>query len=189
MQERVGSTLVVSGDGRFYNAVAIQTICRMAAANGFRRVWVGVDGLLSTPAASAVIREREGGVAIGGIILTASHNPGGATGDFGVKFNAANGGPALEAFTNSVYDRTQTLTSYRICQTLPEVDLDTPPVRHQFFAKGSSVPFFEIEIINATDDWMALIRRVFDLPAIKRLLDREVQPPSHRLHVFVSFIP
>ena len=133
-QELRGSTLVVSGDGRYHNSAAIQTICRMAAASGVARVWVGVNGLLSTPAASAVIRERDGGAACGGIILTASHNPGGPTEDFGVKYNVANGGPALESFTNAVYERTKEISSYRIFNELPDIDLSAP-ARHLFVAE------------------------------------------------------
>ena len=92
-----GQTLVLGGDGRYFNDRAIQTIVRMAAANGFGRVLVGQHGILSTPAASCVIRQR---AAFGGIILSASHNPGGPDGDFGIKFNAANGGPAPEKITD-----------------------------------------------------------------------------------------
>ena len=99
-----GQTLVVGGDGRYYNRTAIQTILRMAAANGFGRLLVGRGGLLSTPAASAVIR-RHG--AFGGIILSASHNPGGPDGDFGIKYNATNGGPAPEKLTEAIYERTR----------------------------------------------------------------------------------
>ena len=136
--ELSGSTLVVSGDGRYHNAAAIQTICRMAAANGVARVWVGVGGLLSTPAASAVIREREGGVARGGIILTASHNPGGPENDFGVKYNVQNGGPALESFTDAVYEHTTKLRQYRTVD-LPELDLSSP-ARHLFAFGGEDEP-------------------------------------------------
>src|SRR3954468_14730138 len=99
-----GQTLVVGGDGRFYNREAIQTIIKMAAANGFGRVLVGQGGLLSTPAASCVIRGRH---AFGGIILSASHNPGGPDGDFGIKYNIGNGGPAPEKVTDAIYDRTR----------------------------------------------------------------------------------
>lgn len=168
--ELKGATLVVSGDGRYHNAAAIQTICRMAAANGVARVWVGIDGLLSTPAASAVIREREGGAATGGIILTASHNPGGLDEDFGIKYNVANGGPALEAFTDAVHAQTQQLREYLICADLPDVDLSTP-ARH-IFATDDGAAFFEVEVIDSTEDWLQLIRRVFDLPKIKSLLAR-----------------
>ena len=166
-----GATLVVSGDGRYHNAEAIQTICKLAAANGVARVWVGVNGLLSTPAASAVIREREGGAASGGIVLTASHNPGGEDEDFGIKYNVANGGPALEAFTDAVFERTKSLSEYKICDGLPEIDLSTP-ARHVFAATADSDPFFEVEIIDSTADWIGLIRQVFDLPKIKSLLSR-----------------
>lgn len=168
-----GSTLVVSGDGRFHNAVAIQTICKMAAANGVARVWVGVGGLLSTPSASAVIREREGGAAKGGIVLTASHNPGGPENDFGIKYNVANGGPALEAFTDAVFQRTKSISAYRICDSLPEIDLSEPG-RHIFVDEaGGGKAFFEVEIIDPAEDWIALIRKNFDLPKIKALLARE----------------
>ena len=113
-----GGTLVVSGDGRFFNSTAIQTIIKMAAAAGVARVWCGTDGLLSTPATSAVIRTRsaEGGEApMGGFILSASHNPGGIDEDFGIKFNGSNGGPAPEKLTNLIYDFTTKLTEYQIC--------------------------------------------------------------------------
>ena len=96
-----GKTLVLGGDGRFYNRAAAQTIIHMAAANGFARVIVGQGGILSTPAASAVIRARG---ADGGLILSASHNPGGPNGDFGIKFNGANGGPAVESMTNAIFE-------------------------------------------------------------------------------------
>src|SRR3984885_5124640 len=115
-----GQTLVLGGDGRFYNDVAIQTIIRMAAANGVGRLLIGRGGLLSTPAASVVIRERK---AFGGIILSASHNPGGPDGDFGIKYNVANGGPAPERVTEAIYRRTQTIAAYRTLDTA-ELPLD-----------------------------------------------------------------
>src|SRR5580658_4266359 len=105
-----GQTLVLGGDGRFFNDHAIQTIIRMAAANGVARLLVGRGGLLSTPATSAVIRGRR---AFGGIILSASHNPGGPDGDFGIKFNGENGGPAPERVTEAIYRCSQTLAAYR----------------------------------------------------------------------------
>jgi phosphoglucomutase len=125
-EELRGATLVVSGDGRYYNSAAIQIICRMAAARGVARVWVGRDGLLSTPAASCVIRERESGVACGGIVLTASHNPGGPDYDFGIKYNVRNGGPALESLTDAIYGRTLELAEYSICAGLPDVRAPDP---------------------------------------------------------------
>ena len=102
-----GSTLVVGGDGRYYNKQAIQTIFKVAAANKIGRIWVGQNGILSTPAVSIIIREREEGIAKGGIILTASHNPGGINGDFGLKFNGSNGSSAVEEVTNEIYNLVQ----------------------------------------------------------------------------------
>src|SRR5207248_8089536 len=111
-----GKTLVIGGDGRYFNREVIQTAIRMAAANGFGRVLVGRDGLLSTPAASNVIRQYE---AFGGIVLSASHNPGGPDGDFGIKFNAANGGPAPEKVTDAIFERTKSIAEYRIADGPP----------------------------------------------------------------------
>ena len=104
-----GKTLVLGGDGRFYNDVAIQKIIKIASANGFGAVLVGQGGILSTPAASHVIRHHK---AFGGLILSASHNPGGPDGDFGIKYNVANGGPATEAVTEAIYARTLTCLLY-----------------------------------------------------------------------------
>ncbi len=106
-----GKTLVLGGDGRYHNRDAVQTILKLAAANGVARVLLGQGGILSTPAVSAVIRARQ---AFGGIVLSASHNPGGIDGDFGIKYNASNGGPATETLTEAVYARTQTVAELRI---------------------------------------------------------------------------
>ncbi|MEZ5258724.1 MAG: hypothetical protein R2705_18075 [Ilumatobacteraceae bacterium] len=111
--EHDGATLVLGGDGRFHNDVAIQTILKMAVANGFGRVVVGQHGILSTPAASCVIRKRD---AFGGLILSASHNEGGPAGDFGIKYNAGNGGPAPEALTERIHAATTTIAEYRIAE-------------------------------------------------------------------------
>ncbi|MEM6490546.1 MAG: alpha-D-glucose phosphate-specific phosphoglucomutase, partial [Pseudomonadota bacterium] len=108
-----GATLTLGGDGRFFCDDAIQIILRMAAANGARKVFVGEDGLLSTPATSAAIRALG---ADGGIILSASHNPGGPTGDFGLKYNIANGGPAPERVTDAIYACTGAIDRYRIAE-------------------------------------------------------------------------
>ena len=121
LERHEGATLVVGGDGRYFNDRAIQTVLRLAAANGFGRVLVGQGGILSTPAASAVIRSRQ---AYGGIVLSASHNPGGPEGDFGIKYNAGNGGPAPEALTEAVYRRTQTIDRYFSVES-SDVDLGT----------------------------------------------------------------
>lgn len=150
-----GRTLVVGGDGRYFNREAVQIILRMAAANGFARLWVGRGGLLSTPAASCVIRERR---ASGGIILSASHNPGGPEGDFGIKYNVANGGPAPEKVTDAIYSRTRTIQEYRTLDA-PDLDLDRLGT-HQL---GDAV----IEVIDPVADYKALMQRLFDFDAIR----------------------
>src|SRR5574340_1080876 len=116
-----GTTLVLGGDGRYYNREAIQVILKMAAANGFGRVLLGRSGILSTPAASCVIRKYR---THGGIILSASHNPGGPDGDFGIKYNTANGGPAPEKITDAIFSASKQITQYRVMDT-PDVALDT----------------------------------------------------------------
>ena len=155
-----GKTLVLGGDGRYFNDVAIQIILRMASAAGFGRVMVGQNGILSTPAASAVIRKR---AAFGGIILSASHNPGGPDGDFGVKYNQSNGGPANEAFTDAVYARTQTLSEYRIVEAAP-VDLTR--------CGETSIGELRVEVIDAVADYAELLESLFDFECIAALLQR-----------------
>ncbi|NIQ96200.1 MAG: alpha-D-glucose phosphate-specific phosphoglucomutase, partial [Desulfuromonadales bacterium] len=152
-----GGTLVVGGDGRYYNREAIQTIIRMAAAHGISRVLVGRDGLLSTPAASAVIRKY---ATQGGIILSASHNPGGPEGDFGIKFNAANGGPAPEQLTEAIYDRTKEINEYRI------VDHPNIPLYEEgVFYIGDT----GIQVIDPIADYADLMEELFDFEAIRAL--------------------
>ncbi|MFM2262359.1 MAG: Phosphoglucomutase [Pseudomonadota bacterium] len=152
-----GQTLVVGGDGRFHNRVAVQTILRMAAARGYARVLVGQGGILSTPAASAVIR-RHG--ASGGIILSASHNPGGPDGDFGIKYNVSNGGPAPEKITEAVYARTRTLGNYTTLQT-PDIPLDAQGT----YALGAT----QVLVIDSIADYAEVMRGLFDFDAIRRL--------------------
>ncbi|HOZ63978.1 MAG TPA: alpha-D-glucose phosphate-specific phosphoglucomutase [Burkholderiaceae bacterium] len=152
-----GQTLVVGGDGRYYNREAIQTVIRMAAANGFARVLVGQDGILSTPAASCVIRQH---VAFGGLILSASHNPGGPDGDFGIKFNGANGGPAAEKITDAIYACTEKINRFLTTDT-PDVDLGRIGVQQ--------VEGMRVEVIDAVADYVALMRKLFDFPALTRL--------------------
>ncbi len=154
-----GATLVLGGDGRFYNRPAIQTILRMAAANEVGRVLVGRAGLLSTPAASALIRARR---AAGGIILSASHNPGGADGDFGIKFNTANGGPAPEQLTEAIYARTRVIREYRIVDA-PDVDLS----RLHATALGA----MRVEVIDPVAEYADLMEELFDFDAIAALFD------------------
>jgi phosphoglucomutase len=152
-----GQTLVVGGDGRFHNDVATQTIIKMAAAAGFGRVLVGQHGLLSTPAVSAVIRKHG---AFGGIILSASHNEGGPHGDFGIKYNMGNGGPALEALTEAMYSASQTISSYSMVEAA-DVDLSTVGTT----VVGTTV----IDIIDPVADWADLMETLFDFPAIRAL--------------------
>ncbi len=151
-----GSTLVVGGDGRFFNRDAIVTIIRMAAANGVGRVITGRGGLLSTPAASHLIRLG----AQGGMILSASHNPGGPDGDFGLKYNAANGGPAPESFTNAVADRAAVLDAYRIAD-LPPFDIDTDGV--------TTLDGFTLEVVDPVAAYASLMESLFDFDAIRSL--------------------
>ncbi|WP_341702656.1 alpha-D-glucose phosphate-specific phosphoglucomutase [Ferrovibrio sp.] len=155
-----GGTLVLGGDGRFYNREAIAIILRMAAASGVARVLVGRGGILSTPAASAVIR-RHG--AQGGLVLSASHNPGGPDGDFGIKFNIANGGPAPEAVTEAIYARTQVIDGYRIAGAAA-IDLDHAGRQH--------VGAMAVDVIDPVDDYAALLETLFDFDAIAALLKR-----------------
>ena len=156
-KELAGGALVVGGDGRFYNRTAIQIILRMAAANGVARVLVGRGGILSTPAASHLIRKYG---AQGGIILSASHNPGGPDEDFGIKFNAANGGPASEAITEAIHKRTQSLDRYRTFAA-PELDIDTLGV--------GKLGRMRIEVLDPVADYAHLMASLFDFEAIRRL--------------------
>ncbi len=157
LPDAAGLTLVVGGDGRFYNRVAIQTIFRMAAAKGYARVLVGQGGILSTPAVSAVIR-RHG--ASGGIVLSASHNPGGPDGDFGIKYNVANGGPAPEKVTDAIYERTKLVREIRTMSTA-DISLDTLGSQHI----GST----EVVVIDPVSDYVEVMRGLFDFDAIRKL--------------------
>jgi phosphoglucomutase len=151
-----GQTLVIGGDGRYFNAEVIAKAIRMAAANSFGRVLVGRDGLLSTPAASNIIRKNK---AFGGLILSASHNPGGPDGDFGIKYNANNGGPASEKLTDAIYVRTQAITSYKTMDGV--VDLAKIGL--------SKLGSMTVEVIDPVDDYAALMQSLFDFDAIGAL--------------------
>ena len=150
-----GATLVVGGDGRFLNREVIGKAIRMAAANGVARAVVGQGGILSTPAASHLIRKRG---AIGGLILSASHNPGGPTEDFGIKYNIANGGPAPEQVTAAIHARTLTIDAYRIADAV-DVDLDT--------LGKTQVGNLIVEIVDPVADYAALMETLFDFDAIR----------------------
>jgi phosphoglucomutase len=160
--EARGQTLVLGGDGRYYNREAIQIIARMAAAHGFGRLLIGRDGLLSTPAASVVIRKRG---AFGGIVLSASHNPGGPDEDFGIKYNIANGGPAPERYTEAFHRRSLELTEYRILEA-PELDLS----RAGEARLGDTL----VEIIDPVADYAELMESLFDFDRIRALFDSGV---------------
>jgi phosphoglucomutase len=152
-----GQTLVIGGDGRFFNREAIQIAIKMAAANGFGRAIVGRGGILSTPAASHLIRLNG---AFGGLVLSASHNPGGPEEDFGIKYNAGNGGPASEKITDAVYARTREIDRYAVVEA-PDVDLD---------ADGTvKVGDMVVEIVDPVADYAALMEKLFDFDAIRDL--------------------
>jgi len=150
-------TLVVGGDGRYFNREAIQTIIRMAAANGFGRVLVGRGGILSTPAVSAAIRRRG---ALGGLVLSASHNPGGADEDFGIKYNVRNGGPAPEAVTERIYRATTEITRYLTLEH-PGVDLEREG--------DTRVGATEVAVIDPLEDYAAVMEELFDFEALAAL--------------------
>lgn len=152
------ATLTLGGDGRFYNRVAIQTIIKMAAANGFAKVIVGQGGILSTPAASHVIRKYQ---TFGGIILSASHNPAGPEEDFGIKYNTANGGPAPEKITEAIFAKTKTISEYKIAD-ISQIDIET--------LGETNVDGFTVQVIDPVRDYADLMANMFDFSAIKKLI-------------------
>lgn len=157
LEDLDGSTLVVGGDGRYFNERAIQIILKMAAANGVTRAIVGQNGFLSTPAASCVIRKKG---ALGGIILSASHNPAGENGDFGIKYNGINGGPAPEALTDVIFANTKSIHRYQISDA-DDVALDT--------IGETTLDGMTIEIIDPVEDYAALMQSLFDFGKIRAL--------------------
>ena len=157
-QGRRGATLVLGGDGRYYNREAIQIILKMAAANGFDRVLAGRGGILSTPAASCMIRKYQ---TFGGIILSASHNPGGPDGDFGIKYNTGNGGPAPEKITDAIFAASKQISQYRIIDA-PDVALDA--------CGDSRLGDMTVSVIDPVADYAELMESLFDFGAIRALL-------------------
>ncbi len=155
LPELAGSTLIVGGDGRYFNRESIQIILRMAAANRVKKVILGQGGVLSTPAASHLIRKNK---ALGGIILSASHNPGGMNGDFGIKYNISNGGPAPEEFTDAVFEETKKITQYHIAP-IKGIPLD--------LIGSHTLEKMTIEIIDSVDDYAQLMTELFDFDKIK----------------------
>lgn len=165
-----GKTLVLGGDGRYYNRQACQIILKMAAANGFAKVKVGQGGILSTPATSVVIRKYD---TIGGIILSASHNPGGPNGDFGIKFNTSNGGPAPEKVTEAIYARSKEITSYKILDAA-DIDLDK--------LGESKLGNMVVEVIDSVRDYQSLMESLFDFDRIHQLLTGQFRMCMDSLH-------
>ena len=152
-----GKTLVLGGDGRYFNEIAIQKIIKMALANGFGRIMVAKEGILSTPAASCVIRKYK---AFGGIILSASHNPGGEEGDFGIKYNISNGGPAPESLTEAIYLRSKTISSYKIAD-ISDIDLSVlGEIRF-----GDLV----VEVFDGINDYVDLMKTLFNFSDLRKL--------------------
>ncbi len=166
-----GKTLVVGGDGRYYNKRAIQVIIKMAAANGIRQLMVGKDGLLSTPAVSNIIRKYH---LDGGIILSASHNPGGPEGDFGVKFNIENGGPAPEKVTNKIYEKSLNITRYLIAEG-PEVNITQIGAR-------TNILDTEVIVIDPVKDYAELMESLFDFDKIRQLFSSSFTMRYDALH-------
>ncbi|MGJ0391251.1 MAG: alpha-D-glucose phosphate-specific phosphoglucomutase [Methylocystis sp.] len=150
-----GQTLVIGGDGRYYNREAIQKILKIAAGNGLGRAIVGRGGILSTPAVSALIRWIG---AFGGVVLSASHNPGGPEGDFGIKYNVANGGPAPEKVTDAIYARTKEITSFKI-EEAPDVDIDR--------LGATQLGGIRVEIVDSVENYAALMQTLFDFDRIR----------------------
>ena len=165
-----GGLLVIGGDGRYYNDTAIQTILKMAAANGVARCLVGHKGLLSTPATSAVIRKYS---ANGGLVLSASHNPGGPKGDFGIKFNVSNGGPAPESVTESIFARSHIIERYKTLST-DDIDLNTLGTQ--------SLGDMAIEIIDPVKDYADLLETEFDFNAIRNLIASDFRFAFDAMH-------
>lgn len=159
-----GSTLVVGGDGRYYSPECIQKIIKLAAGNQVKHLIIGHKGILSTPAVSNLIRKRK---ADGGILLTASHNPGGPNADFGIKYNVSNGGPAPEGVTDKIYEITKTLKSYKMIE-LPEVDLSK--------LGSQNLGPISLEIVDSVADYLVLLKSIFDFDSIKAYLHGSPPP-------------
>uniref|UniRef100_W5L5W2 Phosphoglucomutase 5 n=1 Tax=Astyanax mexicanus TaxID=7994 RepID=W5L5W2_ASTMX len=164
LRDRQGCTMLVGSDGRYFSRTAIEVIVQMAAANGIGRLVIGHNGILSTPAVSCIIRKIK---AIGGIILTASHNPGGPGGDFGIKFNIANGGPSPDTVMERIYQVSRTLEEYAIC---PDLHIDLSRLGRQDFDLENKFKPFRVEIVDSVEIYLNMLRGIFDFGAIKNLL-------------------
>ena len=165
-----GQTIVLGGDGRYYNREAIQIIMKMAAANGIGRILVGKGGIMSTPAASAIIRQYK---AYGGIILSASHNPGGPKGDFGVKYNITSGGPAPEKVTEAIFDRSKNIDSYKILEA-DDINLDKLTV--------TRLGEMSVEVIDPVEPYARLMESLFDFDSIRKLVKNDFKLCIDSMH-------
>lgn len=160
-------TVIVAGDGRYFNAQAIQIICRVLAGNGVSNIWVPKGGIMSTPAVSAAIRSREGGQAQGGIILTASHNPGGPGEDFGIKYNEGYGQPAGEEFTDALYARSLEIKGFKTVEGAVDINLDAE-VGTTFSMTSTS----KVSIIDPFEEYVNCLKQCFDFAAIREFAKR-----------------
>lgn len=164
LRDRQGCTMVVGSDGRYFSRAATEVIVQMAAANGIGRLVIGHNGILSTPAVSCIIRKIK---AIGGIILTASHSPGGPGGDFGIKFNVSNGGPSPDTVIERIHQVSRTLEEYAIC---PDLHIDLSRLGRQDFDLENKFKPFRVEIVDSVEIYLNLLRGIFDFSGIKSLL-------------------
>ncbi|MDQ6975120.1 MAG: alpha-D-glucose phosphate-specific phosphoglucomutase [Mariprofundaceae bacterium] len=171
MGDTKGATLVLGGDGRYHNRIAIQTILRMAESNGFAEILVGQGGILSTPAASCIIRKY---ASVGGLILSASHNPAGPNEDFGIKYNTGNGGPAPEKITNAIFAGTQKISSYRILENNNPIDLDT--------IGKQTLGNMQVRVIDPVADYALLMESLFDFNAIRSLFTSDFRMLFDAMH-------
>ena len=170
LEECEGQSIVLGGDGRYYNREAIQVIMKMAAANGIGRILVGKGGIMSTPAASAIIRQYK---AYGGIILSASHNPGGPKGDFGIKYNITSGGPAPEKVTEAIFDRSKTIDRYKILEA-DDINLDKLTV--------TRLGEMSVEVIDPVEPYARLMESLFDFDSIRKLVKNDFQLCIDSMH-------
>ncbi|TMS35875.1 hypothetical protein L596_003171 [Steinernema carpocapsae] len=184
--QKVGSVLIVGGDGRYLSPEVTNVIIKIAAANGVSRLIVGQNGFLSTPAVSCLIRKTSlnvsrafQGAINGGIIMTASHNPGGPKGDFGIKFNCENGGPAPDHITNKMYDLSTKITSYRICADL---NVDFTQIGH-YTQEVEGFGMFTVDVIDSVKDYVEMVEEIFDLSKIKLFLSGATTGKPYRILV------
>ncbi|KAK0180895.1 hypothetical protein PV327_003229 [Microctonus hyperodae] len=168
-----GCTLVVGGDGRYYGKDAVSKIIKIAAANGVGKLIIGQNGILSTPAVSTIIRKYK---TLGGIVLTASHNPGGPNADFGIKFNCENGGPAPDKVTNKIYDITKSLKFYKIAS---DINVDIEKIQSNNIKVDGRT--FVVDIIDPVEDYVIFMKKIFDFDSIKKLLQGSAERPKFQI--------